>query len=715
MEPRRLLSATVVSPIDNQTVDPGTVLSSFDLTSHFADPAITGTLVQIQTTLGALTVALDDQQTPNTVTNFLQYAFSGEYNNTIFHQSLTQSGQRLVRGGAFTADGAHIPVLPPVGNEAQLSNVAGTIAADLDNPADPNSATSGFFFNTGDNSATLDPQHYTVFGQLVAGFNVLASINSLPTQNDVALNPAFTAVPVLSATAGIAPNNLVTLSSVTVIPSLTFTATSDNPALVQPSVSGTNMQFNYGSGLSGFAHVRVVATDVQGNQISQVIRVKVLPAATRAADVPLASGHSVTFVDANKSSGSISISGPGSAVVHMAGDALQVRGGRVRGSNQEVQGITVTGTTPATAITITGHPRRGRTLTIGDISADGPLSMIRVKKAEIIGDVTAGGTVRNILMDSAANGTITVGASARPMKLTAGNFTDENFSSGTPISSLVSGQWVNSDNVDEAFTSPFVDRLFSFGSFMPGLQLSGAGAAHKTLGHMTVGGFVGGAWNIHGPSAPLRMGGSATDWNATFDSLPSIVVTTLEGALTVPSLKSIRVLGTVRNASLNFTAPFAAGATDLGSLNVRGGIFSSAIQAVGNIGTISALELQGSLVTAGVGPLSGAVPLPTMASDFVAPAQIHSITLHPHGRGAIGFLGSDIAAATIGSLSLATTRVANGGSPFGVAAHTLGHLTAHDLTHKQNLVFANVIDPATVTQQVAARHLTLDDFAVRIL
>lgn len=715
MEARQLLAATIVSPIPDQTVQPGSLADSFDLTNRFADPAVTGTVVQFQTTLGAITAVLADQQVPNTVNNFLQYAFSGSYNNTIFHQSLTQSGQRLVRGGAYTAGGAHISVLPPVANEAQLSNVRGTIAADLDNPSDPNSATSGFLFNTGNNSATLDPQQYTVFGQVVSGMNVLDSINALPTQNATSLNPAFNSVPVLSATAGIAPNNLVTLVSVTAVPNLAFTATSDNPALVQAAINGPNLQFTYGTGLSGFAHVRVVATDVTGNQVSQIIRVKVLPDATHSADVPLASGHAVQFVDANKSAGTISISGPGSAVVHMAGDALQVRGGRVRGSNQQVQGITVTGTTPATTITIIGRPRRGRTLSVGDITADGPLAMIRVKRTQVVGDITAGGAVRNIQMDSATDGTITVGPSTKPLKLTVGTFADENLNSGAPISTLLSGQWTNTDNLDETLSAPFINRVTSFGSFAPGLQLSGTGAPHKTLGHIVVGGFVGGSWNIHGPSAPLRIGGSDTSWNATFDSLSSIVVTTLEGALSVPSLKSIRVLGSVRNASLNFTAPFAAGATDLGSLAVRGGIFASAVQSAGNIGTISALELQGSLVTAGVGPLATNELLPTVASEFAAPAQIRSIALHPHGRGVIGFLGSDIAASTIGTLSLVSTRVANGGNTFGVAAHSLGNLTAHDLTHKQNLVFSNVTDPAAVTQQVAARHLTLDDFAIRIL
>ena len=714
IESRLLLSATVTDPINNLTVPADTSGDVIPLTSHFDDPQVTGPVVQIQTNLGAVTAILDDQGAPTTVNNFLEYALGGSYNGTIFHKSLKAAGQVLVAAGEFDSTGSHIPTLPPIPNEASLSNVRGTIAADLENPADPNSATSGFLFNLGNNSAALDPLHYTVFGDVVSGLNVLTSINTLPTVDGTSLNPSFTSLPVQSATGGLGANNLVTISSVQEVSNLTFTATSDNPSLVQPAVVGSNLQLLYTPGKSGYARVNVVATDVTGTQVSQTFRVKVLADASRSADVPLGSGRSLTFVDANRSAGTISISGPGTAVVHMAGDALQVKGGRVRGSNQQVQGITVTGTTPATTITILGRPKRGKTLTIGDITADGPLAMVRVKRANVEGDVTAGGTVRRIEMDGASNGTITVGAGARPMQLFVGGFSDENLTSGTPISLIRAFQWAGSDNVDETLSTPFISRLIAFGSFVPGLQLSGAPAGHMTLGPNSVGGFIGGKWNVAGRSAPLRVGGTNTSWDATFDSLPNMVVNTLQGVLTVPSIRSILVRGNVLSAFLNFTGPFASGALDLGQLTVRGGVFNSAIQSAGNIGSISAKDMRTTLVTAGVGPLSGTDPLPASPSDFASPAQIRSISLHPSGRNVVGFLNSDVAASNIGSLTMGTTRVANG-QPFGVAAHSIGRLTGRDLSHKQNLVFVNLTDAAALAQQVAARNLNLQDFVIRIL
>lgn len=714
IEPRVLLSATVISAIQNLMVPAGTSGSYVDLSTHFADPTVPGTLVQMQTSLGAITVALYDQQAPNAVNNFLNLAQSGEYNNTIFDRSLTQSGQRLVAGGSYTADGSHILTFGAIPSEASLSNVSGTIATLLDNPADPNSATSGFLFNVGDNAATLDPQGYTVFGQVVSGLGVVAQINALPTIDGTALNPAFTSLPVRSAAGGTAAANLVTLESIQQLQPLSYTVTSDNPSVAAASINGSTMLLNYGSGKSGYAHINVVATDVSGNRVSETFRVELQPSAARAMDVPLHSGQSLSFVDVNHSTASISFSGPGSAVVHLAGDGLQLRGGRVRGSNQEVLGISVTGTKPGTSITVLGHPRKRKAVFIGDITADGPLNSIRVKQVFVDGDLTVGGTVRRIEIDGAQSGTMTVGTGTKPLKLYVGNYSDENFVSGTPVSLVRSFTWATTDNVDEVFSAPYLSRLVAYGNFMPGLQLSGV-AGHKTLGSDAVRGFLGGTWTIHGSSAPLHVYGTSPSWNATFDSLPSMDVTLLQGALTAPSMKSIVVHGRISTASLNFTAPYAAGATDLGHLSVRGGILGSSIRSAGNLGLISALNLQGTLVVAGTGQLSSADPLPSSASQFVSPASIRSISLHPHGKNVVGYLGSDVAASSIGSISMGTTRVDNSGSPFGVAAQTLGRLTGRDLTNKQNLRFSNITSAAVLAQQIAAEHLNLQDFAIRIV
>ena len=125
--------------------------------------------------------------------NFIRYAESGAYSNEFFHRCIPKF---VVQGGGYTVSNpqsqaafaltntAHIQTFPPITNEfntgQRLSNTYGTIAmAKL--PDDPNSATSEWFFNLGDNSTNLDNQNggFTVFGRVVAGTNLLNFFNEL--------------------------------------------------------------------------------------------------------------------------------------------------------------------------------------------------------------------------------------------------------------------------------------------------------------------------------------------------------------------------------------------------------------------------------------------------------------------------------------------------------------------------------------------------------
>ena len=42
--------------------------------------------VRLNTTMGSIILELDRQRAPRTVENFLNYARSGHYNNTLFHR-----------------------------------------------------------------------------------------------------------------------------------------------------------------------------------------------------------------------------------------------------------------------------------------------------------------------------------------------------------------------------------------------------------------------------------------------------------------------------------------------------------------------------------------------------------------------------------------------------------------------------------------------------
>jgi len=143
-----------------------------------------GTVI-LQTTLGDIEIELFDEEAPQTVQNFLNYLRDGDFDNTFIHRSVPDF---IIQGGGFNfVDGVagQVPADPPIINEFGRSNTRGTIAmAKLEN--DPNSATSGWFINLGDNSANLDSQNggFTVFGQVIGdGMEVVDAIGALQIWN----------------------------------------------------------------------------------------------------------------------------------------------------------------------------------------------------------------------------------------------------------------------------------------------------------------------------------------------------------------------------------------------------------------------------------------------------------------------------------------------------------------------------------------------------
>ena len=135
-------------------------------------------------------VELFANETPATVANFLGYMNAGSYTNTIVHRSTTnlvpaELYNHVVQGGGYTKlfsfagpEITSIPTAPPISNaEARLPHLKGTIA--MARGDDPVSATSQWFFNTKDNPG-LDAGGYTVFGEIVAGIEVLNFLAGLP-------------------------------------------------------------------------------------------------------------------------------------------------------------------------------------------------------------------------------------------------------------------------------------------------------------------------------------------------------------------------------------------------------------------------------------------------------------------------------------------------------------------------------------------------------
>jgi cyclophilin family peptidyl-prolyl cis-trans isomerase len=167
---------------------------TIDLAGFFDDRDLTNSRVRVRTNYGDVIVELFDRSAPRTVANFFNYIKGGDYNSSIFHRSAdTVAGNPFVlQGGGFQFDPNADPKLvdisgagtPTVQNEFGASNVRGTLAmAKLD--GNPNSATSEWFVNLGNNSANLDGQNggFTVFGQVLDGMKIVDKMANLPIRD----------------------------------------------------------------------------------------------------------------------------------------------------------------------------------------------------------------------------------------------------------------------------------------------------------------------------------------------------------------------------------------------------------------------------------------------------------------------------------------------------------------------------------------------------
>ena len=219
--------------------------------------AALSTTVRMQTSLGLIDIDLFDAAAPQTVANFLEYVNRGDYDNSFFHRSIPDF---VVQGGGFTWSRStnlysQVPTEAPVINEFSLdrSNLRGTIAmAKLGD--DPNSATSQWFFNLGDNSDNLDNQNggFTVFGRVKeSGLEIIDAIGELQVAN---AGGAFNDLPLVSFPPqgqSLRTENLVMVNSVVVLPVAPIVP---NAPALSYEVDGLNITISWSevSGATGY-------------------------------------------------------------------------------------------------------------------------------------------------------------------------------------------------------------------------------------------------------------------------------------------------------------------------------------------------------------------------------------------------------------------------------------------------------------------------------
>lgn len=193
----------------------------------FLAPVQAQTVVRFDTNVGNIDFQLNPTNDPNLqphVENILAYVNSGRYDFSVINRAADgnpddPSDDFVLQFGGFTleslvlpdsfADFINIPSFDPVivdqdgdGNVdfdfSAVSNTRGTVSLAL-SAGNPNSGTSSFFINLGDNGALLDPQGFVPFAEVV-DLSTVDLILSLPQRDFAGGSLAGDDVPVVNGT-----------------------------------------------------------------------------------------------------------------------------------------------------------------------------------------------------------------------------------------------------------------------------------------------------------------------------------------------------------------------------------------------------------------------------------------------------------------------------------------------------------------------------------
>ena len=137
-------------------------------------------LLVIVTKLGVMKIQLFDKIAPNHVAQITKLAQAHMYDSTTFHRCMKdfmiQGGDPLSKDNDLSNDGTGGMGDKLKAEFSSVSHKRGVCSMARTN--DPNSATSQFFICHG--SPTFLDKQYTVWGQLVSGYDVMDKIEALP-------------------------------------------------------------------------------------------------------------------------------------------------------------------------------------------------------------------------------------------------------------------------------------------------------------------------------------------------------------------------------------------------------------------------------------------------------------------------------------------------------------------------------------------------------
>ena len=136
----------------------------------------------LKTSMGDITLEFLDDAAPRTCEHFVKLARQGFYDGLTFHRILKGF---IIQGGCPKGDGTGGPGFTLRAEFNDTPHVKGTVSMARGN--DPHSAGSQFFICHA-RADSLDNK-YTVFGELLTGYDVLDKIATAPARGDKPQDP----------------------------------------------------------------------------------------------------------------------------------------------------------------------------------------------------------------------------------------------------------------------------------------------------------------------------------------------------------------------------------------------------------------------------------------------------------------------------------------------------------------------------------------------
>jgi peptidyl-prolyl cis-trans isomerase A (cyclophilin A) len=147
--------------------------------------------VRIVTALGDIDLEITLDKAPLTAANFLRYVDSRLYDGTAFFRTVTMANQpdnpvkiEVIQGGDVPEDKAFPAIVHETTAQSGLRHLDGSVSMARGNPG---TASCSFFICLGDQSEldfggkrNPDGQGFAVFGQVVAGMEIVRQIHSAP-------------------------------------------------------------------------------------------------------------------------------------------------------------------------------------------------------------------------------------------------------------------------------------------------------------------------------------------------------------------------------------------------------------------------------------------------------------------------------------------------------------------------------------------------------